>query len=63
MGKTTLLDYAQAAAADLQVIRIDCVESEMELSFAALHQLLRPFLPALDMLPAPQGARSGWRSA
>jgi DNA-binding CsgD family transcriptional regulator len=56
VGKTALLDYAQAAAADLQVIRIDCVESEMELSFAAVHQLLRPFLATLDILPAPQGA-------
>src|SRR5580704_6850209 len=56
VGKTALLDYAQAAAAGLQVIRIDCVESEMELSFAAVHQLLRPFLAALDILPAPQRA-------
>src|SRR5580693_4542779 len=56
VGKTALLDYAQAAAADLQVIRIDCVESEMELSFAAVHQLLRPFLATLGILPAPQRA-------
>jgi hypothetical protein len=56
VGKTALLDYAQAAAADLQVIRIDCVESEMELSFAAVHQLLRPFLATLDILPVPQRA-------
>src|SRR5580704_8993099 len=56
VGKTALLDYAQAAAADLQVIRIDCVESEMELSFAAVHQLLRPFLVTLSILPAPQRA-------
>jgi hypothetical protein len=63
VGKTALLDYAQAAAADLQVIRIDCVESEMELSFAAVHQLLRPFLATLDILPAPQRARSAWLSA
>ncbi len=54
VGKTALLDYAQAAAADLQAIRIDCVESEMELSFAAVHQLVRPFLATLDDLPAPQ---------
>src|SRR5260221_10216209 len=26
----------------------------MELSFAALHQLVRPFLPALGRLPGPQ---------
>ncbi len=53
-GKTALLDYAQAAAADLKVIRIDGVETEMELSFAALHQFLRPCLGNLDVLPAPQ---------
>jgi DNA-binding CsgD family transcriptional regulator len=54
MGKTALLDYAQAAATDLQIIRIDGVETEMELSFAALHQFLRPCLGRLDVLPAPQ---------
>ena len=54
VGKTALLDYAQAAAADLSVIRIDGVETEMELSFAALHQFLRPCLGHLDVLPAPQ---------
>ncbi|HME63377.1 MAG TPA: ATP-binding protein, partial [Streptosporangiaceae bacterium] len=56
VGKTALLDYAQAAAADLQVIRIDGVETEMELSFAALHQFLRPCLGRLDVLPSPQRA-------
>ncbi len=56
VGKTALLDYAQAAAAaaDLQVIRIDGVETEMELSFAALYQFLRPCLGSLDVLPSPQ---------
>ncbi len=54
VGKTALLDYAQAAAGDLQVIRIDGVETEMELSFAALHQFLVPCLRGLDDLPAPQ---------
>jgi len=56
VGKTALLDYAQAAAAaaDLQIIRIDGVETEMELSFAALHQFLRPCLGGLGALPAPQ---------
>ncbi|MGF7237443.1 MAG: ATP-binding protein, partial [Frankia sp.] len=54
VGKTALLDAAQAVAADLRVVRIDCVESEMGLSFAAVHQLLRPFLAELDVLPAPQ---------
>jgi DNA-binding CsgD family transcriptional regulator len=54
VGKTALLDYAQAVAADLQVIRIDGVETEMQLSFAALHQFLRPCLGSLEVLPAPQ---------
>ena len=54
VGKTALLDYAQAAAADLSVIRINGVETEMELSFAALHRFLRPCLGHLDVLPAPQ---------
>ena len=63
MGKTALLDYAQAAAADLQVIRFDCVESEMELSFAALHQLLRPFLATSTPCRGRSGTPSAWRSA
>jgi DNA-binding CsgD family transcriptional regulator len=54
VGKTALLNYVQAAAADLQVIRIDGVETEMELSFAALHQFLRPCLGSLEVLPSPQ---------
>ena len=40
IGKTALLDYAAGAAADLEIARIEAVESEMELAFAGLHQLL-----------------------
>src|SRR5206468_3169103 len=54
VGKTVLLDYTQAAAAGMQVIRVDAVETEMQLSFAALHLLLRPGLARVDALPAPQ---------
>jgi hypothetical protein len=53
-GKTALLDYAQAAADGFDVVRFDAVETEAELGFAALHQLLHPFLDRLDSLPAPQ---------
>jgi predicted ATPase len=58
-GKTALLDYAVQQAADLQVARAVGVESEMELAFAALHQLCGPMLDRLDRLPGPQRAALG----
>ena len=54
IGKTALLDYVVASATDMQVVRVVGVESEMELGFAALHQLVLPFVPAFDQLPPPQ---------
>jgi DNA-binding CsgD family transcriptional regulator len=54
VGKTSLLDYAQVAAADLTVIRVDGIETEIEFSFAALHQLLRPYLDRAGALAPPQ---------
>ena len=59
IGKTALLDYAVQAAADLRIVRLAGIESEMELSFSSLHQVLLPFLGGLDELPAPQGAALG----
>jgi hypothetical protein len=58
-GKTALLDYAVQEAADLRVARAVGVESEMELAFAALHQLCGPMLDRLDRLPGPQRAALG----
>jgi hypothetical protein len=52
-GKTALLDYAIDSAGDLDVIRLIGIESEAELGFAALHQLLVPYLGRVDSLPAP----------
>jgi DNA-binding CsgD family transcriptional regulator len=52
-GKTALLDYAVDSARDLDVVRLVGVESEAELGFAALHQLLVPYLGRLDSLPVP----------
>jgi DNA-binding CsgD family transcriptional regulator len=54
VGKTALLQYATDAASDLRVVRAVGVESEMELAFAALHQLCAPMLDGLDRLPGPQ---------
>src|SRR5687768_8717059 len=54
VGKTALLDYAIGSAPDLRVLRAVGVESEMELAFAALHQLCLPMLDRLERLPGPQ---------
>jgi predicted ATPase len=54
VGKTALLEYAIASASDLSVLRAVGVESEMELAFAALHQLCAPVLDRLERLPVPQ---------
>jgi DNA-binding CsgD family transcriptional regulator len=61
IGKTALLEYAVAQARGMQVARLTAVESQMEVGFAALNQLLTPFLPEMDTLPAPQ--REALRSA
>ena len=53
-GKTTLLEYAIDSAPDLRLSSAVGVESEISLEFAALHQLLVPFMSLLPALPAPQ---------
>ena len=54
IGKTALLGYAAATAQDFQVARAEGVESEIELPYAALHQLCGRVLDRLDVLPGPQ---------
>jgi len=54
VGKTALLGYAVQSASDLRVARAVGVESEMELPFAALHQVCAPVLDQLERLPPPQ---------
>jgi DNA-binding CsgD family transcriptional regulator len=54
VGKTALLEYAMHAATGLRVVRAVGVESEMELAFAALHQLCAPVLDRIGRLPGPQ---------
>jgi len=54
IGKTALLEYALRSAADMRIARAVGIESEMELGFAGLHQLLVPFVGRLERLPGPQ---------
>ena len=54
IGKTALLDHAVGQAPDMQVAWVTGVESEMDLGFAGLYQVLMPFLSGLERLPVPQ---------
>lgn len=56
IGKTTLLRYAVARAADFRVLDCRGVPSETELAFAGLHELLWPVLDRIEDLPATQAA-------
>jgi len=53
-GKSALLNDASAHATGMLVLHTTGVESEFELPFAAVHQLLRPALGRLGRLPEPQ---------
>jgi hypothetical protein len=54
VGKTALLEYAIDAAAGFRVERSVGVQGEMELAYAALHQLCNPILDLRGNLPGPQ---------
>ncbi len=54
VGKTALLEYTAGQASGLRVARAAGVQSEMELAFAGLHQLLAPMLDRVERLPGPQ---------
>jgi len=54
VGKTALLEYLHGQASACHVVRVAGVQSEMELAFAALHQLCSPVLGNLQGLPPPQ---------
>jgi predicted ATPase len=54
IGKSALLQYLVDAASGFRVVHATGVESEMELPFAALHQLCGSMLGRLDSLPDPQ---------
>ena len=54
IGKTALLQRAAALGHDMCVLRGDGRESERDVAFAGLHQLLRPVMHLAQTLPAPQ---------
>src|SRR3977135_956942 len=54
MGKTARIDDVISAARGFTVTQATGVESEMELPFAALHQLCAPMLGRIAELPEPQ---------
>src|SRR4051812_19293818 len=54
VGKSALLRYAARQASGFRVAQVTGVEAEMELPFAAMHQLCAPMLADLHALPRPQ---------
>ena len=54
IGKTTLLEHLIEGAADLQVVHLVGIESEMQLAYAALHRLLGHHIDTEGGLPLPQ---------
>lgn len=54
IGKTELLRYLRDQATGCRVVTAVGVQSEMELSYAGLHQLCAELLSGLDQLPEPQ---------
>src|SRR3954463_12690452 len=53
IGKTALLEHAAHCAGDMRVLRARGIQSEAEVPFAGLAELLRPALEALERIPRP----------
>jgi DNA-binding CsgD family transcriptional regulator len=56
IGKTALLDYAAERSQGMQVLLARGIESEADIPFASLLELIRPALPLVEQIPAPQVA-------
>ena len=57
IGKTALMHYCARQASGCRVAQLAGVESELEMPFAALHQLCLPMLGDIATLPEPQRTR------
>jgi DNA-binding CsgD family transcriptional regulator len=56
IGKSALLDWAAVHATGMRVLRARGVQSEAQIPFAGLHELLRPALDHVGRLPVSQRA-------
>jgi DNA-binding CsgD family transcriptional regulator len=56
IGKTALLGYAAERAEGMQLLRARGVESEAQIPFGSLLELIRPALLMLGKIPEPQAA-------
>lgn len=54
VGKSALLDYADAEATGMRILRARGIQSEAHIPFAGLFELLRPALDHLDRVAEPQ---------
>jgi hypothetical protein len=54
VGKSILLSHAVELSDGMRVLQATGVESEIDLAFAALHELVRPVLHLADRLTGPQ---------
>ncbi len=59
IGKTTLLDWTAVAGAGTAVLRAVGRESEADLPFVAIADLLRPLQERITLLPGPQAEALG----
>jgi DNA-binding CsgD family transcriptional regulator len=56
IGKTALLSYAAERAGGMQLLRARGIESEAQIPFGSLFELIRPALMMLEKIPEPQAA-------
>ncbi|MFZ0043533.1 MAG: AAA family ATPase [Solirubrobacteraceae bacterium] len=56
IGKTSLLEWAQERANGMQILRVRGVQSEAEIPFGSLLELLTPALDALRRIPPSRAA-------
>jgi DNA-binding CsgD family transcriptional regulator len=54
IGKTGLLNELISRANDFELVRVDGVESEVQLGYAALQRIVLPFMGRIGHLPIPQ---------